>query len=352
MDLISSFFLTWALVLLPPIGLRVIRGTAFSKAWAIATALLLFFANHIIFAVITNQQSLRPFLTLGALVTFFALRWHTRASAADSAAAQRRALGYSLEASHPSTESPTLRTLVTSQIVSNPAFRSSLNRRGWIRIWIVATICWLFAVAGRLGYELNSEANSRLLAYRIDHAPTLSIGDLDRVERNLRKALEGEQTKSALSASAGSASPSDQYLDDLVKSNDARVLKLLPSEIAPLSTHQATALAEKVKIPVDAVSRAPLEAQRLRALIALRTSMDDSPVLRYQVLGYRSPSYEPRIMVIIIAALLPPIALILIWVIVTWIARGFRSEASNLPSNGLKTIMKRDTDQAGREDAS
>jgi hypothetical protein len=57
----------------------------------------IFFANHVIFATITSQQSLRPFLTLGALATFVLLGWHKNAGEDVLIAAQRRSLGYSMK---------------------------------------------------------------------------------------------------------------------------------------------------------------------------------------------------------------------------------------------------------------
>jgi hypothetical protein len=167
-----------------------------------------------------------------------------------------------------------------------------------------------------------------MLSYRIEHAPTLTTSDLDRFERDLRQAIEGEPGKSAPPAGAGSASSFtsiDQYLDEEAKSINAKILNLLPYQFAPLTAQQAMDLAKIIEIQEDKVLLAPLEAQRLHALIQLRSAMVHSPILRSQVLGYRPPSYEPHIILIALVALSPPIAFIVIWVIFTWIARGFRS---------------------------
>lgn len=329
MELIASFLVTWSIILVPPIGLRVIRRTFLSKSWAIAIALLLFLGNHIIFAAITDRQSLRPFLAVGAFVTFLILRWQTRASAADSAAAQRRALGYPSEPPRPSVEPPTLSPSVTQQPVAGPDSRARLSSRGWIRVWIVATICWLVVVAGRVGYEMHGEASFPLFADRVDYRPDIEVADLDRVERNLRKALEdGQRRPSPPVAIAGQRSRYGQIVDEEMRTRDALVLERLPSDdSAPLSAQRAMALAQGLRLPLDEVLRAPSDAQRLHALIELRAAMDSSPVLRNQVLGYKSPTYRPRVEVIASAVLLPPITLLLVWAIAMWIVRGFRSEA-------------------------
>ena len=330
MELIVSFFVTWSIILLPPIVMRVIRGTFFSKPWAIAIALLLLFANHIIFAGITERQSPRPFLTLGAFATFLILRWQTRASAADSVAAQRRALGYPSDPPRPLAEPPTLRPHVTERPLAASVSRARLSRRGWIRIWIVATTCWLLVVAGRVWYELDGQASFLVFADRVDYRPDLEDRDLDRVERNLRKALDRNQMRQSppVETAGQSSNEYGQILDEEIRTRDALVAELLRNaDAAPLSGQRAMALAQDLGLPLDAVLRAPSDAQRLHALIELRSAMASNPILRYQVLGHKSPTYHPRVMVIASFVLLPPISLILIWATVMWIVRGFRSEA-------------------------
>ncbi len=306
-----------------------IRRTYFSKSWAMAIALLLFLGNHIIFAFITDQQSTRPFLAVGAFVTFFVLRWQTRASAADSAAAQRRELGYPTEPPHPTADPQTLKPRFTNQPVPESASRAKLSSRGWSRVWIVATTCWLLVVAGRVGYELDGQANFPLFADRVDYRPDLEDHDLDRVERNLRKALDGSTVRQGPPVeTAGQKSEYEQIPDERTRTRDALVAELLrDAAAAPLSGQRAMALAQDLRLPLDAVLRAPSDAQRLSALIELRSAMVFSPTLRYQVLGHKPSTYHPRFMVIAAFVLLPPIFLLLIWPTVMWIVRGFRNEA-------------------------
>ena len=94
MELILNFLITWTIILVPPILIRALRRTFLTKAYAIGIALVLFFANHIIFSAMTGTQSTRTFLAVGAFISFYVLRWQTKASAADSVTAQRKAMGY------------------------------------------------------------------------------------------------------------------------------------------------------------------------------------------------------------------------------------------------------------------
>ncbi len=94
MEFILSLLITWTVILVPPVLVRAFRRKALTKPWAIGVALVLFFLNHILFAVATGTESSRTFLAVGAFVSFYVLRWQTKASAADSVAAQRKSMGY------------------------------------------------------------------------------------------------------------------------------------------------------------------------------------------------------------------------------------------------------------------
>jgi hypothetical protein len=329
MELVTSFVVTWSIILVPPIGLRVMHRTFFSKSSAIAVALLLFVLNHIVFAVMTERQSLRPFLAVGAFVTFVILRWQTRASAADAAMAERRALGYPTEPPTASAMPPAPNPRSMDRRVVVPAYQAKLPLRGWLRVGIVAATCWLVVVAGRVAYELDGQASTRLLVDRVDYKPDLEIVDFVRVERNLRKALEdGPTLRSPPVEPVDQSSTYAQILDEEMRTRDARVVGQLPDTTAvPFSPQQAKTLAQELRLPVEAVLRAPSDAQQLRALIELRAAMNASPMLQYQVLGYKSPTYRPRLWLIAIAVLAPLLALVSLWATVMWIVNGFRSEA-------------------------
>lgn len=94
MELIISVLITWVIILVPPVVIRAVRRRPLTKAYAIAIPAVLFLANHILFAVMTGREGTRTFLAIGAFVSFYVLRWQSKAAAAAATAAQRRAMGY------------------------------------------------------------------------------------------------------------------------------------------------------------------------------------------------------------------------------------------------------------------
>ncbi len=303
--------------------------TFFSKSSAIAVALLLFVLNHIVFAVMTERQSLRPFLAVGAFVTYVILRWQTRASAADAAMAERRALGYPTEPPIASAMPPDPISRSMDRRVVGLAYEAKLPLRGWLRVGIVAVTCWLVVVAGRVAYELDGQASTRLLVDRVDYKPDLEIADFVRVERNLRKALEdGPTLRSPPVELSDQSSTYARILDEKMRARDALVIGRLPdTTAAPFSPQKAQTLAQELRLSVEAVLRAPSDAQQLRALMELRAAMNASPMLQNQVLGFKSPTYRPRLGFIAIAVLAPLLALVALWAAVMWIVNGFRRDA-------------------------
>lgn len=94
MELFLNFLITWTVVLAPPAAIRAIRRARLSVGYSVAIVVVLYLANHILFAEMTGVQSSRGYLFIGAIFSFYVLRWQTKASAARWVAAERHALGY------------------------------------------------------------------------------------------------------------------------------------------------------------------------------------------------------------------------------------------------------------------
>lgn len=94
LELALSFAITWLVILAPPVFLRWWQQEPLSKVAALLTVIGLHVLNHVIFAVATGTSGARPILTIGAIVTWFVLRWQTKSSARAAAARERQSLGY------------------------------------------------------------------------------------------------------------------------------------------------------------------------------------------------------------------------------------------------------------------
>jgi hypothetical protein len=93
-ELLLSFVVTWTVVLVPPAIIRFIRRKPISKWVAITLASVLYFANIVLFTAMGSQSKSHGALVIGAIFCYYVLRWQTSASAAMSAAQQRKTLGY------------------------------------------------------------------------------------------------------------------------------------------------------------------------------------------------------------------------------------------------------------------
>ena len=93
-ELLLSFVITWIVVMVPPAIIRFIRRKPLSKGVAITLAIVLYFANIILFTAMGSQSKSHGALVIGAIFCYYVLRWQTNSSAARSVAEQRKALGY------------------------------------------------------------------------------------------------------------------------------------------------------------------------------------------------------------------------------------------------------------------
>lgn len=95
MDLLVSIGLTWAIMLAPMVLVRAVRRRAFGRRAAITIAVVGFFANHIVFALLAGPDSGgRLYVSLGAFVAYYVLTWSSRSELRSATLEKRRALGY------------------------------------------------------------------------------------------------------------------------------------------------------------------------------------------------------------------------------------------------------------------
>ena len=92
-ELLLSFVITWTIVLVPPAIIRYIYQKPLSKGVAITLAIVLYFANKILFTAMGSQSKSHAALLIGSIFCFYVLRWQTSASAARTVAEQRKAHG-------------------------------------------------------------------------------------------------------------------------------------------------------------------------------------------------------------------------------------------------------------------
>jgi hypothetical protein len=92
--LLFSFIVTWAVMLPPPLLIRVFYGRPLGTKAAVTICVVLFFVNHIIFGALGSQSKSHLAITVGAFVSYKLLTWHTYASAKRAAIAKRKELGY------------------------------------------------------------------------------------------------------------------------------------------------------------------------------------------------------------------------------------------------------------------
>lgn len=73
-DLVVSFFITWSVVLSPPLLIRAIRKEPFGKPIAITLCVFFYFANVVFFTALGSQSKTHTALLLGAWVSYFIFR--------------------------------------------------------------------------------------------------------------------------------------------------------------------------------------------------------------------------------------------------------------------------------------
>lgn len=93
-DLWLGFFITWIIVLIPPVLIRAIRGRPIDKKVAIGFCVVFYFINLIMFIAMGSQSKSHNALLLGALISYYIFRWQTDSSATRTAREKRKSLGY------------------------------------------------------------------------------------------------------------------------------------------------------------------------------------------------------------------------------------------------------------------
>lgn len=339
MDIVLSFVLTWTIILLPPLLLRWVRRTAYSKAVAVAVAGALFFTNHIVFAFIGGHASARPFLILGAIAAFALLRWETNASAKDLAQAKRLANGYevtsepSVEASPvmtqgnpeptPAQAGPPLDLKHGSPLQSPPSSTDPRSviplRRGLLRLWLSLTFAWLAGVTLWTFAEWTGSITAQhFVQVRVGPDP-YDPSRLEALKLRWKRQLQGPPEQLSIY-------PSEEFFHNRREQELQRLESLIsPMLRGGLPAREVVQTLSKIGVSERDIALDPARAEKLADLTQLITVIAESPILARQIFGNPDVTKTILFEVLVVASLLPPALCLLAGLAALWVAAGFRT---------------------------
>ncbi|MCZ8254509.1 MAG: hypothetical protein O9327_02355 [Polaromonas sp.] len=333
MSLFASFVITWTIILLPPTLLRVGLRTTFTRPWAIAIAVGLMVANHVLLSLLGGNDSARPFLTLGAIACFVILRWETKASAADLAQASRIANGYeSTDRDQPSPESSTAAS-VTPSPAPQPATVTGLApkvegssawnlKRGLLRIWIVLTVLWIALVGGRLAFELYGTPTRTLLVDITQGADPYNEFLIKKVIDSWKLRIQGVEPPPIPS------DPSNPYVGivarDQLEEVQAMERRVRPWIDGSLSRSEVESELRAIGINASDIDRSPAEAAHLAQFIRLAESAKSVGSVRLALFGSAPESKQVMPGLAFAALVAPPMVLFGFGLVAVWILAGFK----------------------------
>jgi hypothetical protein len=337
MSIIASLFITWLIILVPPVLLRAVRRTTFSKAWAFVIATGLLVMNHVVFALISGHAGMRPFLTLGAIACFVVLRWETKKSAADWAQANRIANGYDRSpepqpafqsAGHAFTPSsgaspPALAASASAPVRSTAVMLQRLNmKRGLLRIWIVLAVAWVALVSFRAAWELQGSSSETLLVDVAQGSDPYDERVVQRLIESWKLRIQGiEPSPKAASASDFYSDVINQVLDVRMQEMERRVRPALSGQMLRADVESAL---KGIGLSDADIARNPSEASQLALFLWVAERAKTDTVTRVTVFGTAAQDRRLDIGATALASVAPPLIAFVVGLLGLWVAAGFR----------------------------
>jgi len=206
--------------------------------------------------------------------------------------------------------------------------------KGWLRVWIVLSALWVAVVVGWAVYDWNGFSSTYFLD--VTRQPGwLTTDRIDQLQRRLRQEILRPAGSNGLTVDDES-NPYVQVLYAESRKAEGELEQFLGPYLKNLGSSRNTRIARTVEITGlehDAVESDPEKAERLAAIMELRSAMGLSSILREQVTGPSTVRRQLAIHRVLAAVLIPPVgALIislLIWNLFAWIVAGFRDGTSN-----------------------
>lgn len=281
LDILFSFLLTWSVGLgLPCIVRFVLYRRSLEKNEALTWTFVLGFIELVFFIWSGSQSKTHAVLVLIGLVSYRLLQTKSGSLDKSKKPIEQASSDLLVHTEHKPRVRLNLRSLMDS--IGFPL------HLGWIRLFTVIAICWVATLGGRLVYELAGQSSEMFLVDKTTYPPDFVDGQFEHYELELRKQLKNVNSASTMTTEI---SEPLSFYDQLVKQDQENISKLLKSFDLPKLTTESTALlASELAISDEKIQSLEPVARQYLQVRELKLAMQESPVLRAQVMGFKSPS--------------------------------------------------------------
>ncbi len=336
-DIIFSFAITWGVGLgLPSIVRYGIYRRALFRDEALGWAVGLTLANFVFFILLGSQSKTHIVLFFIGFISYRLLQRVSGPWDKTLAVRAKRRLRSSAppEAIDSGSGLDMAEALPPRTDVGREAAPVRRHLGGWHRIFIVLLVLWFSAVGLRVSYELSGKTYERYLVERFDPPAEFDEGDIVDYEHHI-----------LLELGVASAIAKERRIDEdrnapigsltrrLAEDSDARAIekrvalsrRLLSRGLPELTSSVARELSVELSVPEQALKE---KESLVRQLLMLRLRQENGilrSMLLYEVFGAQDPVYTVNTGSVLVVALGPVMAFLLIGCVVVWIKRGFRN---------------------------
>lgn len=225
----------------------------------------------------------------------------------------------------------------SSAAISCKLFKLLRSRSsGWFRLGVVVLVTWFAVVGIRLGYEMGGYVSSPIFVNSIQDKPNYQPVDFDRLEYELQLGLGAPaavarytklQAETATAPDDSIARKLDEQMEQEMRGKAIKLAGILETFHLPALTPDAiSGLIRELAVSEKQIADKPQIARQLLQLKELRGAIKSDAVLNARFFGYPSPSRTVEPTAIAAVALGPVIALLFIWIVASWVVRGFHKQ--------------------------